>query len=53
LGPDDTPKKLWDQVKPILGPDDKLFPYVYPDMHLFEKDFQDSERASEGDNHRY
>jgi hypothetical protein len=26
LGPEDTPKKLWDQVKPVLGPDDKLFP---------------------------
>jgi hypothetical protein len=24
-GPDDAPKKLWDQVKPILGPDNKLF----------------------------
>jgi hypothetical protein len=24
--PGDTPKKLWNQVKPILGPEDKLFP---------------------------
>jgi hypothetical protein len=26
LGPNDTPKKLWDQVKPILGTDYKVFP---------------------------
>jgi hypothetical protein len=26
LGPGDSPERPWDQVNPILGPDDKFFP---------------------------